>query len=99
MTRQHIAALFIVASAGLLSAGLAAQDRFTLKTPNGIAFSEFKGYEAWQMIASSQPDDAGGCGSTPAPGCIKKHPRESSDDRGVSRRRSHKRQTRFPTAP
>ena len=39
--------------------------------PNGIAFSEFKGYEAWQVIAPSQPDDDGGCGSSPAPGCIK----------------------------
>jgi hypothetical protein len=34
----------------LLSA-LAAQDRFTLKAPNGIAFSEFRGYETWQSVA------------------------------------------------
>jgi hypothetical protein len=53
------------------SIALAAQDRYTLKAPNGVAFAEFKGYEAWQVIASSQPDDAGGCGSSPAPGCIK----------------------------
>jgi hypothetical protein len=50
---------------------LPAQDRFTLKVPNGIAFSEFKGYETWQVIAPSQPDNEGGCGSSPAPGCIK----------------------------
>ena len=50
---------------------LAAQDRFALKTPNGIAFSEFKDYEAWQVIAPALPDDAGGCGLSPAPGCIK----------------------------
>jgi len=24
---------------------IAAQDRFTLKVPNGLAFSEFRGYE------------------------------------------------------
>ena len=33
---------------------LAAQDRYTLKVPNGLAFSEFKGYEAWQVISISQ---------------------------------------------
>lgn len=71
MKRQHIAAMGI-AAASVFVAGvaLAAQDRFTLKAPNGIAFSEFKGYEAWQVIAPSQPDDGGGCGSTPA-GCVK----------------------------
>ena len=72
MKRQYIA-LMVIASASLFAVGIApaAQDRFTLKTANGIAFSEFKGYEAWQVIASSQPDDAGGCGSSPEPGCIK----------------------------
>ena len=42
-----------------------------MKSPNGIAFSEFKGYDTWQVIASAMPDDAGGCGTSPAPGCIK----------------------------
>lgn len=72
MKRQHLASMVIV-SAWLFVVGttLAAQDRFTLKTPNGIAFAEFRGYEAWQVIAPGQPDDAGGCGSSPAPGCIK----------------------------
>jgi Cytochrome P460 len=59
-----------IASAFVMSMVLVAQDKFTLKAPNGIAFSEFKGYEAWQVITPSQPDDGGGCGSTPA-GCIK----------------------------
>lgn len=72
MTRQRILSLSIAAACVLVvSAVLTAQDRFALKTPNGIAFSEFKGYETWQVIAPSQPDDAGGCGSAPAPGCIK----------------------------
>jgi cytochrome P460 len=34
----------------------AAQDRYTLKAPNGVAFSEFKGYETWQSVAPSQTD-------------------------------------------
>ena len=29
---------------------------------NAVAFAEFKGYEAWQVIAPSQPDNEGGCG-------------------------------------
>ena len=28
-----------------------------VKAPNGIAFSEFRGYEAWQDVAPSQTDD------------------------------------------
>jgi hypothetical protein len=36
---------------------LAAQDRFTVKAPNGVAFSEFKGYETWQDVAVSQTED------------------------------------------
>ena len=72
MKVQHIRAVLIAAaSVFVVSAVLTAQDRFALKTPNGIAFSEFKGYEAWQVISASQPHDAGGCGSSPAPGCIK----------------------------
>ena len=32
---------------------MSAQDRYTLKVPNGLAFSEFKGYEGWQTISIS----------------------------------------------
>lgn len=32
---------------------LAQQDRYSLKVPNGLAFSEFKGYEDWQDVAVS----------------------------------------------
>ena len=51
---------FAIAAASLAivaMVALAEQDRFTLKSPNGIAFSEFKGYETWQAVAVSQPDD------------------------------------------
>jgi hypothetical protein len=34
-------------------AAISAQDRYTLKVPNGLAFSEFKGYEDWQVISIS----------------------------------------------
>jgi Cytochrome P460 len=34
-------------------AALSAQDRYTVKVPGGLAFSEFKGYETWQTISIS----------------------------------------------
>jgi cytochrome P460 len=32
---------------------LSAQDKYTLNVPNGLAFSEFRGYEGWQVVAIS----------------------------------------------
>jgi hypothetical protein len=45
----------IALSLAVLTAGVAlsAQDRYSLKVPGGLAFSEFKGYEGWQAIAVS----------------------------------------------
>ena len=40
----------------LVALAVAAQDRYTLKVPNGLAFSEFRGYEDWQVVAPSQTD-------------------------------------------
>jgi hypothetical protein len=39
------------------SIAFAAQDRFTLKAPNGIAFAEFRGYEDWRDVAVSRTED------------------------------------------
>src|SRR5277367_3761741 len=43
------------AALGILATGAAisAQDRYTVKVPGGLAFSEFKGYESWQTISVS----------------------------------------------
>jgi hypothetical protein len=51
----------VIASVAVLlaflgGAALAAQNRSTLKVPNGLAFSEFKGYENWQYVAVSQTE-------------------------------------------
>src|SRR5215471_19092313 len=35
-----------------------AQDKYTLKVPNGLAFSEFRGYETWQIVSISQDGPA-----------------------------------------
>ena len=34
-----------------------AQDKYTLKVPNGLAFSEFRGYEDWQVVSVSYNGD------------------------------------------
>jgi hypothetical protein len=33
---------------------VSAQDKYAVKVPGGLAFSEFRGYEAWQTIALSR---------------------------------------------
>jgi hypothetical protein len=33
---------------------MSAQDKYTVKVPGGLAFSEFRGYEAWQTISVSR---------------------------------------------
>jgi len=34
------------------------QDKYGLSVPGGLAFSEFRGYESWQVIATSQNEKA-----------------------------------------
>jgi Cytochrome P460 len=55
MRRTGFPAIAIVAVllAVLGGMALAQQDKFTLRVPNGLAFSEFRGYEAWQVISIS----------------------------------------------
>jgi hypothetical protein len=36
--------------------GFAAQDRYTLKIPDGLAWSEFRACETWQNVAVSQTE-------------------------------------------
>jgi hypothetical protein len=35
----------------------AQQDKYTLQVPNGLKFSDFRGYEDWQVVAVSQTDN------------------------------------------
>ena len=41
----------------LVTLAVAAQDKYTLSVPNGLAFSDFRGYENWQVVAVSQTDN------------------------------------------
>jgi hypothetical protein len=56
---QSSTILIITASLAVFgSLALAAQDRYTLKIPDGLAWSEFKGYETWEDVAVSQTETA-----------------------------------------
>ena len=41
---------------GLTIAAQEKQDKYSLKVPGGLAFSEFRGYEDWQAVAPSLTD-------------------------------------------
>lgn len=59
MNRRVMTASVIVAACTFMVplAIAAAQDRLSVKVPNGLALSEFKGYDTWQTIAPSQTDE------------------------------------------
>src|SRR5215468_4935995 len=47
-------AIIALVLAVLSGAAISAQDRYTVKVPGGLAFSEFRGYEKWQVVSVSQ---------------------------------------------
>jgi hypothetical protein len=61
---------------------ISAQDKYAVKVPNGLPFSDFKGYEDWQIVAVSQTDDL-----------LKAMVAKSHDDRRVQVRHSRQRKT------
>jgi hypothetical protein len=56
-SRVVLAAAVGIALAALGGSVFAAQDKYTLRVPNGLAFSDFRGYENWQVVAVSQTED------------------------------------------
>src|SRR3954469_11811157 len=54
-----IAAAGVAITVIAVTAGTAisAQDKYTVRVPNGLAFSEFKGFEDWPTVAVSQSGD------------------------------------------
>jgi Cytochrome P460 len=47
-------AVMVAVSAAAVAFSMAGPDKYTLKVPNGLAFSEFKGYEDWPVVAISE---------------------------------------------
>jgi hypothetical protein len=56
MKKSTLISLSISVSIAVLAAGVAisAQDKYTVQVPNGLGFSEFRGYEDWPVIAISE---------------------------------------------
>jgi hypothetical protein len=56
MTRIASSLIVILAVALGVFGGraISAQDKYTVKVPDGLAFSEFRGYEDWPVIAISE---------------------------------------------
>lgn len=48
--------IIAVSLAGVGGVAVAAQDRYTLQIPDGLAFSDFKGYDTWQTVAVSETE-------------------------------------------
>ncbi len=58
MKSRSIPVIAVVASlAALGGIALAAQDKYTVQVPGGLAFSDFRGYENWQPVAVSKTDE------------------------------------------
>jgi hypothetical protein len=59
MTRVLFPAIVIIPVVLAVLGGrtISAQDKYTVQVPDGLAFSEFRGYENWQTIAISQSGD------------------------------------------
>ena len=59
---ERIAGFTIVATAVavlavLVAAAVYAQDKYSLKSPGGIVFSDFKGYEDWSTVSTARTDE------------------------------------------
>jgi hypothetical protein len=60
---RHIMAIPVFAAMALLAVlGDAApyaqgQDKYSLKSPDGIAFSDFRGYEDWSLVSSARTEE------------------------------------------
>src|SRR5947199_9144927 len=52
-----IIGLIAVLLAVLGSTPVYAQDKYSLKSPDRIAFSDFKGYEDWSVVSSARTDE------------------------------------------
>jgi hypothetical protein len=59
LSRKYLPAIAIIALMLATVAGiaLAAQDKYTVRDPKGLAFADFRGYEGWQVVSVSQTPD------------------------------------------
>jgi hypothetical protein len=54
---QRVVGFTVVAALAVLAgAALYAQDKYSLQSPSGIAFSDFRGYEDWAVVSSARTE-------------------------------------------
>jgi len=51
---KNIRVVAVLLAGGVLAAQASSQDKYSLKVPGGLAFSEFRGFEDWATVAVSQ---------------------------------------------
>jgi len=51
------ALLFTALSGTALYAQNKDDDKYLLKSPSGVAFSDFKGYEGWEVVSTARTDE------------------------------------------
>jgi hypothetical protein len=56
-TRLTVIAAAVAVFAVLVAAAVYAQEKYSLKSPGGIAFSDFKGYEDWSVVSSARTNE------------------------------------------
>ncbi len=49
--------LSVVIAVMLAGRAISAQDKYAVKVPDGLAFSEFRGYENWEVVSVSLAED------------------------------------------
>lgn len=59
LVNEHTPTIVMIAAAVAVLGGMAvaAQDKYALQVPNGIAFSDIRGYETWPDVAVSQVEN------------------------------------------
>jgi Cytochrome P460 len=56
-TSAAAGAAIVVMLAVLGGRAISAPDKYTVQVPNGLAFSDFRGYEGWQVVSVAQTEE------------------------------------------
>ena len=57
MNRKSKLTIAIATAVLAVATAVYAQDKYSLKSPSGIAFSDFRGYEDWAVVSSARTDE------------------------------------------
>src|SRR3982751_3393449 len=57
MPENAMKTLIATALLAAFATAVCAQDKYLLKSPSGIAFSDFRGYEDWAVVSSARTED------------------------------------------